>query len=178
MSFKVHTVESAPEGLKAQLEQSQKAFQFIPNLHAIFAESPQVLEAYKTITGLFVKSSLDTVERHVVWLAINVENECHYCIPAHSMLATMDGVSKETISALRNKTPIGNEKLDGLREMTLSILRNKGQVPQEEVAAFRALGYTNQNILDIILGIAHKTLSNYTNHFAQTPVDDAFASFV
>lgn len=178
MSFQVHTIDSAPDKSKPQLEASQKAFSFIPNLHAVLAESPVALETYKTLTGLFSKSSLSTEERHIVWLTINVENKCHYCIPAHSMLATMDKVSGEYIQAIRNKERLGNEKLDALRDFTISVVQKRGQVSSEEVTAFLNAGFTKENILDVLVGVAHKTISNYTNHLADTPVDQAFASFV
>jgi len=178
MSLTVHNIETAPEGAKEQLAASQKAFQFIPNLHGVFAGSPQALEAYKTLTRLFVQSSLTTEERHIVWLTINVENECDYCIPAHSMLATMDKVPANYINAIRSNEAVGNEKLDALRNFTIQVVQKRGKVSKEDIEAFLAAGYTQQNILDVLLGNAHKTLSNYTNHIANTPVDAAFASFV
>ena len=79
--------------------------------------------------------------------------------------------------ALRNETPLPTAKLEGLRNMTLAIVRGRGIVSEAETAAFFALGYEPRQILDIILGLAQKTISNYTNHFAKTPVDERFQVF-
>jgi len=173
--FTVYTLDTAPEAAKPLLQDSQKAFGFVPNLHGVLAESPQALEAYKVLSDLFGKTSLTAVERNVVWMAINVENVCHYCVPAHSMIAKMQGVDEETVEALRNGAALKDEKLEALRKFTLQVVRQRGVVGESDVEAFLSAGFTRQNILDVIVGVAHKTLSNYANHFAQTPVDSAFA---
>ncbi len=175
--FTLYNENNAPEGSKALLEDSKKSFGMVPNLHAVFAESPQALEAYKTLTKLFSQSSLTTTERHLVWLTINVENKCHYCVPAHTMLAKNDKVDDAIIEAARNDQPVADAKLEALRQFTKKMVVNRGFLPEEEVQAFLDAGYTNKTILDIILGMAHKTLSNYTNHMAHTPVDEPFKQF-
>jgi len=78
-TLKIHTIESAPEGSKASLEQSVKGFGMLPNLHGVLAGSPQTLEAYKTLHKLFSETSFNTDELTVIWQTINVENGCHYC---------------------------------------------------------------------------------------------------
>jgi uncharacterized peroxidase-related enzyme len=173
--FTIHTIETAPDASKPLLEESQKSFNFIPNLHGVLAQSPQALEAYKSLSALFSATSLSTVEKNVVWMAINVENRCLYCVPAHSGIAKMQGVDAATVEALRNATPLADEKLEALRQFTLKVVRQHGVVGESDVAVFLGAGFTQQNILDVIVGVAHKTLSNYVNHFAQTPVDAAFA---
>ena len=87
-SLKIHSIESAPQESKTSLEQSVKAFGMLPNLHGVLAESPATLEAYKTLHGLFsTKTSFNKEELTVVWQTINVEHECHYCVPAHTGIA-------------------------------------------------------------------------------------------
>ncbi|MEO1659170.1 MAG: carboxymuconolactone decarboxylase family protein [Pseudomonadota bacterium] len=175
--FKIHTIEDAPEGSKSLLESSQKAFGIVPNLHALLAESPQVLEAYKTLSGLFSNTALTAEERNVVWLAVNVEHKCHYCVPAHTAIAKSQGVSDDIIEALRSATPLPDPKLEALRAFTLAVVRNRGVVADADVEAFFAAGYDQRAVLEVILGVTHKVLSNYVNHFADTPVDPAFAQF-
>ncbi len=174
VDFTIHTVETAPDAAKPLLEKSQKAYGMIPNLHGVFAESPEVLEAYQVVGDLFGKSSLSAVERNVVWLAINVEHKCHYCVPAHTVIAKQQGVDDETIEALRNAAPLKDPKLQALRAFTLNVVRQRGEVSDGDVAAFLDAGFTKRNILDVILGVAHKTMSNYANHLADTPVDAPF----
>lgn len=173
-TLKIHTIESAPEGSKSQLEASHKSFGMIPNLHAVLAESPDILQAYKSLHQLFQNSSFDAEELTVVWQTINVEHECHYCVPAHTAIAHMMKVNPTLTEALRNSEAMPNEKLQILQNTTLSIVRNRGRISDSQLESFYAVGYGERQVLEIILGIAQKTISNYTNHIANTPVDEAF----
>jgi len=177
-SFKVHSIESAPEASKASLQQSQEAFGMIPNLHAVMAESPAVLEAYKGLHGAFSgNTSLNNDEQTVVWQTINVENECHYCVPAHTAIANMSGVDENITNALRNQERLADEKLQVLRETTQAIVKNRGHLSQAERNAFEAAGYSNKQLLEVVLGYSQKIMSNYINHLAETPVDEPFQKF-
>jgi alkylhydroperoxidase family enzyme len=176
-TLKIHSIESAPEASKALLENSQKAYGMIPGLHGVLAGSPGLLNAYQTLHELFVASSFNEEELTVVWQAINVEHACHYCVPAHTGIAHMMKVDSSITEALRNGNEMPNEKLQALHDMTLKMVKNRGQVSQEDLDAFYAVGYGEQQVLDIILGLAQKTISNYTNHIANTPVDEPFQKF-
>ncbi|GAK93283.1 macrophage infectivity potentiator-related protein [Nonlabens ulvanivorans] len=176
-TLKVHNIESAPEESKALLENSQKAYGMIPGLHGVLAASPQLLTAYQQLHELFVNSSFNEDELTVVWQTINVEHACHYCVPAHTGIAKMMKVDDSITDALRNETPLEDSKLEALRNMTLSVVRNRGNVSQKDLDAFYAAGYGERQVLDIILGMSQKVISNYTNHIAHTPVDAAFEKF-
>ncbi|SDW09179.1 carboxymuconolactone decarboxylase family protein [Flavobacterium degerlachei] len=176
-TLKIHTIESAPEASKALLEGSQKAYGMIPGLHGVLAGSPGLLNAYQTLHELFVASSFNEEELTVVWQTINVEHECHYCVPAHTAIAGMMKVDNAITEALRNRTPLANPKLEALRNMALSMVRNRGNVSEEDLTTFYAAGYGEQQVLDIILGLSQKVISNYTNHIAKTPVDAPFQKF-
>ncbi len=176
-NFPIHTIESAPEASKPMLEKSLKDFGMIPGLHGALAEAPGLLEAYQMLHKLFTESSFDKDELTVVWQTINVEHNCHYCVPAHTGIAHMMKVDSAITEALRNRTAMPTEKLQVLHDTTLSIVRNRGQVSSEELEAFYAAGFTKRQVLEIILGLSQKVISNYTNHIAETPVDAAFQKF-
>ncbi|AQS94617.1 carboxymuconolactone decarboxylase family protein [Polaribacter sp. BM10] len=176
-TLKIHNIESAPADAKPLLENSQKAYGMIPGLHGVLAGSPQILQAYQTLHELFTQSSFNEEELTVVWQAINVEHSCHYCVPAHTGIANMMKVDENITEALRNETPLESSKLEALRTMTLAIVKNRGNVTQADLDAFYAAGYQEKHVLDIILGLSQKTISNYTNHIANTPVDAAFEKF-
>ncbi|WP_139956954.1 carboxymuconolactone decarboxylase family protein [Flavicella sediminum] len=176
-TLKIHNIESAPEGSKALLEQSLKSNGMIPGLHGVLAGAPGILEAYQTIHKLFTETSFDKEELTVVWQTINVEHACHYCVPAHTAIANMMKVDQSISEALRNETPLENPKLEALRTLTLVITRNRGHVTPEELQAFYAVGYGEQQVLEVILGLSQKVISNYTNHIANTPVDAPFQKF-
>lgn len=176
-TLKVHNIESAPQESKALLENSQKAYGMIPGLHGVLAGAPGILKAYQTLHELFVDSSFNEEELTVVWQTINVEHECHYCVPAHTGIAAMMKVDDTITQALRDRTPLANSKLEALRDMTLVIVRNRGQVSSAELQTFYEAGYGERQVLEIILGLSQKVISNYSNHIANTPVDAAFQKF-
>ena len=176
-TFKVHDADTAPADSKPLLENSVKSFGSIPNLHGVLATSPQALEAYQMTHKLFMETSFNQEELTVVWQTINVANECHYCVPAHTAIGHMMKIDNNLLEALRNNEPLPNAKLQALKDMTLTIRDNRGVVSDDQMQAFKDAGYGEQQVLEIILGLAQKTISNYTNHFAKTPVDEAFQKF-
>ncbi|WP_405198425.1 carboxymuconolactone decarboxylase family protein [Christiangramia sp. LLG6405-1] len=173
----VHTKESAPEGGKALLEKSEKAYGNVPNLHAVLAGSPQLLDAYQQLHELFSNSSFDKDELTVVWQTINVEHECHYCVPAHTAIAKAMKVDDAISDALRDKTELPSEKLEVLRNTTLTLTKNRGNISKSEIQEFYDAGYSQRQLLDIVLGLSQKVISNYTNHIAETPIDKGFEPF-
>lgn len=175
--FKIHTMETASAESKPLLEMSIKKMGRIPNLHAVLAESPGLLEAYKKLHHWFENSSFNKEEITVVWQSINVEHECSYCVPAHTAVANMMKVDPAITQALRNETELPTEKLEVLRDTTLAIVRNRGHITDNERQRFFAQGYGNRQLLDIILGLSQKIISNYVNHIAETPLDKGFAKF-
>jgi alkylhydroperoxidase family enzyme len=173
-SFTLHDQNSASEAAKPLLEKSNKAFGRVPGLHAVMAESPELLNGYQVLHGLFLDSSFDADEKTVVWQTINVEHACHYCVPAHTGIAKLMKVTDEISNALRDETPLPTPKLEALRDFTLAMVRQRGELEAKQLDAFYAAGYTQRNVLEVILGLSQKVMSNYTNHIAQTPVDKVF----
>lgn len=176
-TLKIHNIESAPEKSKELLEQSLKTNGMIPGLHGVLAGAPGLLEGYQILHKLFTESSFDKDELTVVWQTINVEHECHYCVPAHTAIAGMMKVDASITEALRNGTALPTEKLQALHNFTLAMVRSRGQITPEELNAFYAAGYEERQVLEVILGLSQKVISNYTNHVANTPVDAPFQKF-
>ena len=175
--FTLYTQESASEEAKPLLADSMSAFGMLPNLHAVMAEAPTLLKGYQVLHELFQKTSFNAEELTVVWQSINVEHECHYCVPAHSAIAASMKVDQGIVDALVNETPLADAKLETLRETTLAMTRNRGVISNEQIEKFFAVGYAKQQLLEIIVGLSQKVMSNYTNHLADTPVDEPFKKF-
>ncbi|SDY83966.1 alkylhydroperoxidase AhpD family core domain-containing protein [Jannaschia faecimaris] len=173
--FKTHTMESAPADAKPILQGALKGYGFVPNLYATMAEAPAILEGYTTLAGIFGKADLSETERQIILMTNNRLNGCKYCMAAHTMLSQMGGVSEDVIEALRNDTPIADQKLEALRQFSTVIHESRGWPTDAQIEAFLAAGYTRQTILEVILGTALKTLSNYTNHLAETDLDEPFS---
>ncbi len=175
--FTIHTVASAPAASKAILEGAESKMGSVPGLYGVLAESPVTLQAYTQLHQLFTQSAFDKAELTVVWQTINVAHECHYCVPAHTAIANAMQVDPALTEALRNGTAMPSKKLQALHDFTLSMVNNRGNVTEAELYAFFNAGYRQQHVLEIILGLSQKVISNYVNHVAKTPVDAMFAPF-
>lgn len=172
--FPVHDATSAPEQSRPILEQSRKALGFVPNLYGVLAESPALLKGYTTLSAIFEGCSLSATERQIVLLTCSFENGCDYCMAAHAAIARMQRVAESVIAAVRDGAVIPDPKLRALREFTRQVVRQRGWVIEKDVQAFLGAGYTKEQVLEAILGVGIKTLSNYANHIAGTSLDDAF----
>lgn len=167
IEFTYHTKASAPEASKPWLPDG-----FIPNLHAIMAESPQLLEGYKRVWELTGASSLTPLEAQVVMMTANFENDCHYCVPWHTLLMKQGKMPDDVIDALRSGEPLPDAKLDALRTFAKRLITERGHAGDDALRAFVEAGYTPRHALDIVLALAAKLMSNYTNAITHTRLDD------
>lgn len=174
MAFNLYKIEDAPEESKPLLEGAHAKFNFIPNLLATMAESPALLKGYMTLSEIYSESSLSATEQQIILLTVSYENECHYCMAAHSIISQISSVPEKIIEAIRLGKTIPDEKLEVLHEFTRAIVNSRGWPSEKEITIFYEAGYSKENLFEVILGVGLKTLSNYTNHIANTPVDDAF----
>ncbi len=173
--FTVHTIETAGES-RPQLEQSRKSLGFVPNLYAVMAESPALLDAHRSLTEIFgSQTDLSPTEQQIIAMTNNRLNGCDYCMAAHTTIMQAAGVPEDVITALRNGTPIADPKLEALRTYAEKVNVNRGWTDESDIEELLAAGYTKRTVLEVILGTAFKVLSNYTNHVARTPLDKAFA---
>lgn len=170
-AFEVLATTAAPAESAAILGDIQKGWGFVPNLHRVLAASPAALEAYATLWGLAEKTGFTAIERNIAYLAIIYENECTYCMAGHSNLSKMAHVDAADIAAIREGQPLADARLEALRHFAALITRNRGVVSDAEVAAFKAAGFDNRAVLDLLVLAATKLISNYTNHLAETPLD-------
>lgn len=172
--FPIHTLDTAPEGSRPYIEGAAKAFGLVPNLVGEFAESPAVIEGYLALAGAYQKSGFSALEREIVLIAASVENGCHYCVAAHTTVTQGQKLDQTVIRAVRDGGPIADARLEALRAFAVTVVRERGWLSDAEVDRFLSAGWTRANVLEVVLGIGLKTISNYVNHLAETPVDAAF----
>jgi len=172
--FQIHTKETAPKGSVGTLEATQKGLGFVPNLMGSLAESPVALNAYGYLMGEFGKTSFSATEQQIVLLSTSFENECEYCMAAHTTVGQMQKVPQNILNALRDGKPIDDTRLETLRRFTALVVRNRGNLTERQITDFLSAGYSKQALLEVMVGVAMKTLSNYTNHIARIPIDSAF----
>jgi AhpD family alkylhydroperoxidase len=173
--FPCHDDTSAPAEAAPLFKASEAKFGMVPNLIRTLCTSPQLAEAYLNLSALFEQTSLSVAERHVVLLTVSARHTCRYCVAAHSVTADMNQVPAEITEALRQERPLPDARLEALRRFTRAMVEERGWVDDERMNAFLDAGYTPQQALEVVLGIGLKTLSNYSNHLAGTPLDEAFS---
>ncbi len=143
----------------------------IPNLERVMASAPPLLSGCSVLRSLFDETTLSPVERQVVYMTANYENECDYCVPWHSLLAKNAGMDAAAIKALRSGARVPDNRLEALRTFARTLIASRGKVSEAELSAFLDAGYTEAQALEVVLGLAVKVMSNYTNSIAGTPLD-------
>jgi uncharacterized peroxidase-related enzyme len=176
-TFVVHDIESSPAGSKATMDAVRRKFGFVPNLIGELAAAPAALKAYVTLSGLFDETSLTPVERQIVLATVSVENGCAYCVAAHTAGLKTAGLADDQIKAVRERRPLADGKLEALRIFTAAIVEARGWIDDRDLGAFLQAGYSKEQVLEVLVGVAMKTLSNYTNHIAETPLDAQLQAF-
>lgn len=175
--YTLYELENAPEGSKPFMQAAKDKFGFVPNVLKIQAEAPALIKGYLTLTGIFSESGLSPAEQQIILLSASIANECHYCGAAHTMVATMAGVSSENVEAIRSGGALSDPKLNALSVLTKLVIKERGWVKEADQDAFLEAGYTKADIMHVVLGIAVKTMTHYVNHMADTPVDEQFEKF-
>jgi AhpD family alkylhydroperoxidase len=169
--FKRHDLDSAPTASRPVLAATQKAWGFLPTLHATLAESPVALEAYTTLFDLVAKGTLSPAAQQVAFLTVAAFHGCGYCTMGHTFLARKAGLDEDHVQALRANRPLADARLEALRGFTLAVVRERGHAGDAAVDAFLAAGYTRAQVLEVVVVIATKTISNYANHLTHVPLE-------
>ncbi|BBI99468.1 alkyl hydroperoxide reductase AhpD [Ferrigenium kumadai] len=165
--FTFHTLENTTGHTRELLEGIRKGYGFIPNLFAYMAEAPTTVEAYLALNDLVSRGSLSAAQQQVALLAVSVENECEFCSVAHRAIGKMKGANAQTLNALASHSEIADAKDRALADFTQAVVRQRGRPSAAEIQAFLGTGFTRQQILEVILIVSIKTLSNYINHLTK-----------
>jgi len=166
-------METAPSESKGGLQTARDKYGFVPNLLAVLAESPSALNGYLTLSRLLERSALSLEEQQFLLLTISSVNGCDYCVAAHTAGGKRIGLDQNLIEAVRQGTPAPEPKYRALQEFTKALVESRGWIPESDIDHFIAAGFTKRHILDVVLAVSLKTLSNYVNHMAATPLDPA-----
>lgn len=151
----------------------------IPAMYANMANVPALLDSYITgYTRFREESGFTPVEQEVIFLAISYDNNCEYCVAAHSMIADkMSGVPADVLKAIRAGEEIQDEKLAALDAFTHHMIETSGNPSKDAIAIFHSAGYTDTDVLSIVLAMSVKVLSNYSNHLFATELDAPFEDY-
>ncbi|SNA79863.1 Alkylhydroperoxidase like protein, AhpD family [Flavobacterium psychrophilum] len=167
--FTVPTRGEVSENNQAIFDNLQKGLGFVPNLYAYYAKNETALGDYLALQNR--KSTLKAKEREVINLVTSQINGCRYCQSAHTVLGKMNGFTDEQVIELRKGSASFDNKLDALAKFTASAVENRGKATEESKEAFFAAGYTEANLIDVVLIIGDKIISNYIHNLTGFPID-------
>ena len=168
-NFSVPTKNEVSESNQAIFGNLEKGLGFVPNLYAYYAKSETALADYLALQNR--KSSLKAKEREVINIITSQINGCKYCQSAHTVLGKMNGFSDEQVLELRKGTASFDKKLDALVKFTESVVENKGNASQDAKSKFFEAGYTEVNMIDVVIIIGDKIISNYIHNLAGFAID-------
>ena len=167
--FNVPTREEVSVKNQGIFDNLEKAVGFVPNLYATYAYSENALENYLNLSG--AKTSLSTKEKEVVNLAVSQVNNCTYCLAAHTAIGKMNGFSDAEILELRTGKASFDSKLNALAALAKNITENRGATDSTVVDDFFNEGWTKEQLIDTIVLVGDKTISNYLHKTTDVPVD-------
>ncbi|MBL4708819.1 MAG: carboxymuconolactone decarboxylase family protein [Flavobacteriales bacterium] len=177
LEIRPQTIETAAPLASEIMQGTKDAMGFVPNMYGVMANNPALLDAYTHAYKTFRENTgFTSVEQEVIFLSVAYENECEYCVAAHSFVGDkMSGVPMEITDAIREGREIPDARLSALSSFARAITRTRGKVAADEIADFINAGYRENDILGVITGVGVKTFSNYLNHIANTPLDETFS---
>jgi uncharacterized peroxidase-related enzyme len=169
VTFKVPTRTEVSAPNQAIFDHMQTAFGMVPNLYATFALNETALGDYLALQNR--KSTLSAREREIINLVVSQINDCRYCVPAHTAVAKMNGFTDGQVLEIRRAQVSFDKKYDALAKFVKETTLNRGRASQNTIDAFFEAGYNKANLIDVMIVIGDKTISNYLHNITQIPVD-------
>ncbi len=165
------SVTEAPAASQATLNAVGKALGVVPNLFRTVANSPAALKGYTGLSAASGEGTLSKPTLERIALAVAEVNGCGYCLSAHTYLAR--NVAKlDDIEISANRSGRSNDiKADAAVRFAVAVTEARGHVSDKDLAAVRAAGYTDGEVVEIVLAVALNTFTNYLNEVAETEID-------
>ncbi len=155
-------------------EAIERKYGFVPNLIREMAKSPAVARVYLEGQQAMAGASLSGPEQQLVQLAVAVYNECQYCRAAHRMTSRMAGIAPSEIDLVEKGALPEDRRLRALVSAAWQVLDTRGWLGASDLASLEAEGVDRAQLYEVVALVGLKTISNYVNHIAHTPVDEAF----
>jgi alkylhydroperoxidase family enzyme len=172
--YPIHTVDTAPDGSKQALLGLRQAFGMIPNLAATMANVPAVVNSFVAAFGQFAGGTFSGGQRQILLLSNAVANSSAWAVAFHSTMALKEGVDPQDVEAVRRGGTPTDARLAALSALTRALIEGRGHLAVADAKAFTAAGFDDNQLLEVITGVALSTLANYTANIAQPPLDGPF----
>lgn len=168
-TFNVPTRDQVTENNQEIFDTLEKMVGFVPNLYATYAYNDTALKDYLTLQNR--KSTLSAKEREIINLVVSEVNQCYYCLSAHTAIGKMNGFTDDQILDIRRVEVEFNEKYDALAKFVQNSVINRSKPSAEITESLFEVGYTEANMIDIIMVIGDKMISNFIHGTTNIPID-------
>jgi len=148
----------------------RKAVGKVPNAYvAIGSHSPAALSLL--LQGEHSLTSLPKADVEAVRLAISTENGCDYCVAAHSLVGKSAGVPEGQLRSIREGGLTGDGKRDALLRFAKEVSMTSGPVDAARLDRVLSAGYTQQQVVELLMVIALIAFTNMFNRVNDTEID-------
>lgn len=176
-TFTIHRVQDAPAASQARLRAVEDSVGFLPNVYGLLAASPAALEGLTALNVAFEASSFSPLEREVIALTTSVFNRCPYCVAGHSTFAGAHGLDQVSLAAIRAGGVASGPRLATIGRMTIDLLETRGELSRTQLNEFIDAGFARHQLLELLLGVASKVITNFTSKAARLSLDEAFQRY-
>lgn len=152
------------------LDAIQKQLGMVPNFLKVFANSPAALRAFLGLHGIAGEGSLDALTRERIALAIAQQNECQYCVSAHSAIGLKAGLNSTEIEINRAGSS-QDAKAAAAVKFAKALAEHNGEVTTAELQAVRNAGYSESDIVEIITHVGMNILTNILGKASRVNID-------
>jgi AhpD family alkylhydroperoxidase len=166
---------SAKEAAADVLDEVTAKFGFVPNLIREMVKSPAVARLYLDGQQAMSAASLRPAEQQIVQLAVAVYNECPYCRAAHRRGSRQAGVTAGDIELVEKGSLPDDRRLRAVVSAAWQVLDSRGWLSASDLTSLEADGIDRARLYEVVALVGLKTISNYVNHIAHTPIDEQFA---
>jgi AhpD family alkylhydroperoxidase len=173
-TYRIHTIESAPEKSKPSLEGLQQAFGLVPNLAATMADSPVLINSFVAAFGNLHGGSLTGAQRQAILLTNAVTNACAWAVAFHSTLALKEGISADDVRAIRARRLPADARYAPVSALARALNEKRGHLDDADVKAFLAAGFSQDQVFEVIAGVAISVMANYAGNVANPPLEAPF----
>jgi len=173
-TYPIHTVDTAPDGSKPALQGLHQALGLIPNLAATMANSPPLVNSFVAAFTQFSGGTFSARERQILLLANAVTNSSAWAVAFHSTMALNEGVDPQDVDAVRHGDLPRDARLAALVRLTRALIEKRGHLDPADADRFTAVGYDENQLLEVITGVAISTLAGFAGNVARPPLEEPF----
>ncbi len=161
---------TATSAIAAKLDAVEKKLGVVPNMLLTMAQAPVALDAYLQLSDVAGRGKLNAKQRELIALTVGDRNNCDYCVAAHGAIGAMVGLNANQIAQARHAKADQAED-NAVLQLASRIVESRGNVPTAELDSFKAAGFDDADILEVLVNVVLNIYTNYTNHIARTEID-------